>query len=85
MDILCLDERSRIAEPFGVRRLPETLIYDPAGSMVLQARAPMSWSDTRHQAQIEQIKGGVEEIHRMFSSGPSAVFEICRRNRPHRA
>ena len=35
----------------------------PAGIMAHQARGPMSWSDTRLKAQIEQIKGGVDEIH----------------------
>jgi hypothetical protein len=62
MDILYLDEKGTTADLFGVRRLPETLIYDPAGIMAHQARGPMSWGP-RLEAQIEQIKGGVEEIH----------------------
>ncbi len=63
MDILYLDEKGKSADLFGVRRLPETLIYDPEGIMAHQARGPMSWSETRLKAQIEQIKGGVDEIH----------------------
>ena len=63
MDILYLDQKGKSADLFGVRRLPETLIYDPAGIMAHQARGPMSWSDTRLKAQIDQIKGGVDEIH----------------------
>ncbi len=31
MDLLYLDEKGKSADLFGVRRLPETLIYDPAG------------------------------------------------------
>jgi hypothetical protein len=62
MEMLYLDEKGKTADLFGVRRLPETLIYDPAGIMAHQARGPMSW-DARLKAQIEQIKGGVEEIH----------------------
>jgi hypothetical protein len=63
MAMLYLDEKGKSADLFGVRRLPETLIYDPAGIMAHQARGPMNWSDPRLKAQIEQIKGGVEEIH----------------------
>ena len=62
MEMLYLDEKGKTADLFGVRRLPETLIYDPAGIMAHQARGPMSW-DARLKAQIERIKGGVEEIH----------------------
>jgi hypothetical protein len=62
MDLLYLDEKGKTADLFGVRRLPETLIYDPAGIMAHQARGPMSWGP-RLKAQIEQVKGGVEEIH----------------------
>jgi hypothetical protein len=46
-----------------VRRLPETLIYDPYGLLAYQAKGPMSWSASRLTAQIEQFKAGVEEIH----------------------
>ena len=63
MELLYLDEKGKSADLFGVRRLPETLIYDPAGLLAHQARGPMSWSGSRLKAQIEQFKGGVEEIH----------------------
>jgi hypothetical protein len=63
MEILYLDEKGKSADLFGVRRLPETLIYDPAGLLAHQARGPMSWTGPRLKAQIEQFKGGVEEIH----------------------
>ncbi len=62
MEILYLDEKGKSADLFGVRRLPETLIYDPEGIMANQARGPMSWGP-QLKGQIEQIKGGVEEIH----------------------
>ena len=62
MEMLYLDEKGKSADLFGVRRLPETLIYDPDGIMAHQARGPMSWGP-RLEAQIGQFKGGVEEIH----------------------
>ena len=62
MELLYLDQKGKSANLFGVRRLPETLIYDPAGLLAHQARGPMRW-DSRLKAQIEQVKGGVEEIH----------------------
>ncbi len=58
-----LDRKGKTAALFGVRRLPETLIYDPAGLMAHQARGPMSWSGPRLAATIERAKAGVEEIH----------------------
>ena len=63
MELLYVDEKGTSADLFGVRRLPETLIYDPSGLMAHQARGPMNWSGPRLKAQIEQIKGGVEEVH----------------------
>jgi hypothetical protein len=63
MEMLYLDQKGKTAGLFGVRRLPETLIYDPAGLLAHQARGPMSWTGPRLKAQIEQYKGGVEEIH----------------------
>jgi len=55
--------KGKTGDLFGVRRLPETLIYDPVGLLAHQARGPMNWSGARLTAQIEQIKSGVEEIH----------------------
>jgi hypothetical protein len=63
MELVYLDAKGKTGELFGVRRLPETLIYDPAGLLAHQAKGPMSWSGPRLTAQIEQIKSGVEEIH----------------------
>ena len=62
-ELIYLDTDGKSAALFGVRRLPETLIYDPAGLLAYQARGPMSWSGPRLKAQIEQYKGGVEEVH----------------------
>ena len=63
VDLLYLDKKGKTGNLFGVRRLPETLIYDPFGLLAHQARGPMSWSGARLSAQIEEIKSGVEEIH----------------------
>ena len=63
MDLIYLDVKGKTGYLFGVRRMPETLIYDPAGLLAHQAKGPMTWSGTRLAAQIEQIKTGVEEIH----------------------
>jgi len=63
MDRIYLDQKGKTGDLFGVRRLPETLIYDPAGLLAHQARGPMSWSDRRLAATIERAKAGVEEIH----------------------
>ena len=37
-----------------MRRLPETLIYDPAGFLAHQARGPIGWSMSGVGAQIER-------------------------------
>jgi hypothetical protein len=63
MELVYLDVKGKTGHLFGVRRLPETLIYDPAGFLAHQAKGPMSWSGARLGAQIEQFKSGVEEIH----------------------
>lgn len=60
---LYLDKNGKTGELFGVRRLPETLFYDPSGLLAHQARGPMSWSEASLMARIEAYKGGVEEIH----------------------
>jgi hypothetical protein len=61
LDGLYLDRDGRTGDLFGVRRLPETLIYDPVGRLAQQARGPMSWSGGL-SSRIETFKRGVEEI-----------------------
>lgn len=63
MDLVYLDPKGKTGDLFGVRRLPETLIYDPFGLLAYQARGPMSWTGSQLAAQIERFKSGVEEIH----------------------
>ncbi|MCG6949858.1 MAG: hypothetical protein LJE93_13175 [Acidobacteria bacterium] len=63
MELIYLDAKGKTGDLFGVRRIPETLIYDPAGLLAHQARGRMSWSGPRLAAQIEEYKSGVEEIH----------------------
>jgi hypothetical protein len=62
MDLLYLDTKGKTGDLFGVRRLPETLIYDPAGLLAHQAKGPMNWSN-QLAARIEGFKSGVEEVH----------------------
>jgi hypothetical protein len=62
-DQLYLDSKFKTGTLFGIRRLPETLIYDPSGLLAHQARGPMSWSQRRLTAQLESYKSGVKEIH----------------------
>jgi hypothetical protein len=61
-DHLFLDEEGRTGELMGVRRIPETLIYDPAGVLAYQARGPVDWSGSALTARIERAKAGVDEI-----------------------
>jgi hypothetical protein len=61
-DRLVLDKGGRTGELMGVRRIPETLIYDPAGVLAHQARGPMDWSGSALTARIERAKAGVDEI-----------------------
>ena len=60
---LYLDKDGHTGELFGVRRLPESLIYDPFGLLAFQAKGSMSWSDRSLMPKIDRAKGGVEEIH----------------------
>lgn len=62
-DALYLDAKGKTGTLCGVRRLPETLIYDPEGFLAHQARGPMSWSSSGIGAQVQRAKGGVQEIH----------------------
>ena len=59
---LFLDVGGKTGELMGVRRIPETLIYDPMGVLAHQARGPMDWSGSALAARIERAKAGVEEI-----------------------
>jgi len=63
MDLIYLDEKGKTGGLFGVRRLPETLVYDPNGLLAHQARGPMDWTSPGFRSEIERAKGGVEEIH----------------------
>jgi hypothetical protein len=60
---LYLDQNAKTGDLCGVRRIPETLVFDPAGFLAHQARGPVSWSGSTIRAQIERAKGGVDEIH----------------------
>lgn len=58
---LYVDPESKTAQLIGVRRVPETFIYDPEGHLAHQARGPMDWSDANVRAGIEAIKHGAGE------------------------
>jgi hypothetical protein len=58
---LYVDPASKTAGLIGVRRSPETLIYDPDGHLAHQARGPMDWSDPQVHATVEGIKHGAGE------------------------
>ena len=60
---LYLDAKGKTGQLCGVRRLPETLVYDPEGFLAHQARGSTSWTMSGVGAQIERAKGGVDEIH----------------------
>jgi hypothetical protein len=61
-ELVYLDEDGRTADLIGVRRFPESLMYDPGGRLAFQARGPMSWSPAALGPRIETAKQGVEEI-----------------------
>jgi hypothetical protein len=61
---LYVDRDRKTAGLIGAQRIPETLIYDPQGHLVHQARGPMNWSDPQVRAAIEGFKqGGGEHRH----------------------
>jgi hypothetical protein len=61
---LYVDPRGETAGLIGVRRIPETLIYDPEGHLAHQARGPMDWNDPQMRAAIQAFKqGGGEHQH----------------------
>ena len=55
---LYVDRDAKTAALIGVRRNPETLIYDPEGHLAHQARGPMDWADPQIHAAVEGIKLG---------------------------
>jgi len=60
---LYLDENAKTGDLCGIRRIPETVVFDPAGFLAHQARGPVVWSGSTIKAQIKRAKGGVDEIH----------------------
>jgi hypothetical protein len=62
-ELLYLDQNAKTGDLCGVRRTPETLIFDPAGFMAYQARGPAVWTGPSMMAQIDRAKGGVDEVH----------------------
>jgi len=57
-----VDADGATSELIGVRRLPETLVYDPAGRLAFQARGPMSWTDPALPGRLAEFARGVDEI-----------------------
>jgi hypothetical protein len=55
---LYADPRGKTAQLIGVRSTPETLIYDPEGHLVHQARGAIAWDDPGIRAAIASHKGG---------------------------
>jgi len=62
-ELLYLDAKGKTANLCGVRRLPETLIYDPAGFLAHQARGSINWTNSGIGAHIHRARAGVDEIH----------------------
>ena len=63
MGMVYRDATGRTGDLFGVRRIPETLIYDPNGRLAHQARGLADWASAGFRAGIEAFKQGVEEVH----------------------
>lgn len=59
---LYLDPDGTTGELFGVRRFPETVVYDPKGLLAYQARGPVRWTDPAFAAEINAAERGVKEI-----------------------
>ena len=59
---LYLDASGKTGTLFGVRRWPETLIYDPEGLLVYQSKGPVDWGSAALLGEIRRAKAGVEEI-----------------------
>jgi hypothetical protein len=61
-ELLYLDRKLETGGLFGVRRIPETLIYDPRGRLAYQARGSDDWRSTELRDAIERFKLGVAEV-----------------------
>ena len=59
-ELLHLDPDMRTGKLFGVRRTPETLVYDPDGRLALQARRSLDWGSPGQRNAIEESKKGVD-------------------------
>ncbi len=57
---LYVDPQGKTAALMGVRRVPETLIYDPEGRLAHQARGATDWRAPELRAAIERFKQGGE-------------------------
>ena len=62
-ELLYLDVEGKTGDLCGVRRSPETLVYDPKGFLAYQSKGAAPWTGSAMRAQIERAKGGVDEIH----------------------
>jgi len=60
---LYVDAEGKTAGLIGVRRIPETLIYDSQGHLAHQARGPMDWSAPEVRAAIAGFKEGGGHTH----------------------
>lgn len=61
--LLYLDDDGKTGDLCGVRRSPETLIYDSKGFLAYQSKGPAPWTGSSIRTQIDRAKGGVDEIH----------------------
>uniref|UniRef100_A0A832MN94 TlpA family protein disulfide reductase n=1 Tax=Eiseniibacteriota bacterium TaxID=2212470 RepID=A0A832MN94_UNCEI len=57
------DPEGKTTSLIGVRRLPDTLIYGPDGSLAQQTRGPVNWADPRLRAAVDQIRHGAGGDH----------------------
>jgi len=62
-DDLYLDVDGKTGDLCGVRRQPETVVFDPKGFLAYQSKGPASWTPGAMGAQIMRAEAGVEEIH----------------------
>jgi hypothetical protein len=62
LELVYVDPEGTTAELIGVRRFPETLVYDPGGRLAYQARGPMAWQDPTLPRRLAEFAKGVDEI-----------------------
>lgn len=60
---LYFDKDGRTADLCGVRRWPETIVFDPSGLLAYQAKGAAKWTEAVLGAHIQRASQGVEEIH----------------------